>query len=235
MGSVFRFKEFEVNQEGCAMKINTDGVLLGAIVHADNPVHILDIGTGTGVIAMMLAQRFHEACLHAVEIDKDAFTLSISNFQNSPYSTRVEAFLGSFEDLHISVKYDLIVSNPPFYTNSLPNADERKKLARHTDVVFFDKLLDFAHQNLADHGQLSLILPVDLAVYVIERSENLGLYLSKSISIKSFADSPVIRNIITLTKSKVDNTVKEDFVIYQKKGVYSTAYRTLLKPYFLAF
>ena len=235
MGSVFRFKEFEVNQEGCAMKINTDGVLLGAIVHADNPAHILDIGTGTGVIAMMLAQRFHHAWLHAVEIDKDAFTRSISNFQNSPYSTRVEAFLGSFEDLHISVKYDLIVSNPPFYTNSLHNPDERKKLARHTDVVFFDKLLAFAHQNLSDHGQLSLILPVELAEYVIEQGENLGLYLCKSISIKSFADSAVIRNIITLRKSKVNNTVKEDFVIYQEKGVYSAAYRTLLKPYFLAF
>lgn len=235
MGSVFRFKEFEVNQEGCAMKINTDGVLLGAIVHADNPAHILDIGTGTGVIAMMLAQRFHHAWLHAVEIDKDAFTRSISNFQNSPYSTRVEAFLGSFEGLHISVKYDLIVSNPPFYTNSLHNPDERKKLARHTDVVFFDKLLDFAHQNLSNHGQLSLILPVELAEYVIVQGENIGLYLSKSISIKSFEDSPVIRNIITLTKSIVDHTVKEDFVIYEEKGVYSAAYRTLLKPYFLAF
>lgn len=235
MGSVFRFKEFDVNQEGCAMKINTDGVLLGAIVHADNPAHILDIGTGTGVIAMMLAQRFHHAWLHAVEIDKDAFTRSVSNFQNSPFCTRVEAFLGSFEDLHISIKYDLIVSNPPFYTNSLHNPDERKKLARHTDVVFFDKLLAFAHQNLSDHGQLSLILPVELAEYVIVQGENIGLYLSKSISIKSFEDSPVIRNIITLTKSIVNNTVKEDFVIYQEKGVYSAAYRTLLKPYFLAF
>ena len=235
MGSVFRFKEFEINQQGCAMKINTDGVLLGATVSADNPTRILDIGTGTGVITMMLAQRFPKAEVDAVEIDEEAFIRSQDNFQKSPFQSRLQGFQGSFEELKPNEKYDLIVSNPPFYTNSLHNPDSRKKLARHTDFDFFDKILVFAQEYLSEHGQLNLILPVELAEYVIDKGKALDLCLSKSFSIKSFADSEVIRNIITLTKQKVENTIQKDFIIYQEKGVYSEDYRTVLKPFFLAF
>src|SRR5690606_5311480 len=163
MGSVFRFKEFEINQEGCAMKINTDGVLLGAYVQANNPYRILDIGTGTGVIALMLAQRFQDANIDAVEIDIEAYQTSLDNFKNSPFASRIQGNLGSFEDLQVANKYDLIVSNPPFYTNSLHNPDARKKIARHADFDFFKKLLDFAKTNVSDKGQLDLILPNELA------------------------------------------------------------------------
>ena len=235
MGTVFRFKEFEVDQQGCAMKINTDGVLLGAIVETNNPLRILDIGTGTGVIAMMLAQRYALASVDAVEIDEAAFKCSFANFQNSPFASRVHAYWNSFEDLEIEKNYDLIVSNPPFYTNSLHNPDARKKLARHSDFNFFDKLLAFANQYLSEHGCLNLILPVELAEYVTHKGNTLGFKLIKSIAIKSFQDSEVIRNIITLTKQQVHKAVQEDFVIYKEKGVYSDAYRSVLKPFFLAF
>ncbi|MGN0003699.1 MAG: tRNA1(Val) (adenine(37)-N6)-methyltransferase [Sphingobacterium composti] len=235
MKSVFRFKQFEVNQQGCAMKINTDGVLLGAMVDANNPSRILDIGTGTGVIALMLAQRYSEAQVDAVEIDEDAHKTSIENFQNSPFASRIKGDLGSFEEMNVLNKYDLIVSNPPFYTNSLHNPDSRKKLARHADLDFFDKLLVFAKEYLSEQGQLNLILPVELAEYVILKGEELDFWLSKSIVIKSFTNSEVIRKIITLKREKVEKTILEDFVIYQEKGVYSQSYRTVLKPFFLAF
>lgn len=235
MKSVFRFKQFEVNQQGCAMKINTDGVLLGAMVDANNPSRILDIGTGTGVIALMLAQRYSEAQVDAVEIDEDAHKTSIENFQNSPFASRIKGDLGSFKEMNVLNKYDLIVSNPPFYTNSLHNPDSRKKLARHADLDFFDKLLVFAKEYLSEQGQLNLILPVELAEYVILKGEELDFWLSKSIVIKSFTNSEVIRKIITLKREKVEKTILEDFVIYQEKGVYSQSYRTVLKPFFLAF
>jgi len=235
MGSVFRFKEFEVNQQGCAMKINTDGVLLGATVHTSNPSHILDIGTGTGVIALMLAQRFQHAQVDAVEIDADAYQTSLKNFKQSPFSSRICGNLGSFENLDVANKYDLIVSNPPFYTNSLHNPDARKKLARHTDFDFFDKIITFANTNLSDNGQLELILPVELAEYVIDKGSCQGLHLIKLIAIKSFSDSEVIRHIISLSRKTTEAVMKEEFVIYQEKGIYSEAYRTILKPYFLAF
>ncbi|NGM74388.1 methyltransferase [Sphingobacterium sp. SGL-16] len=235
MGSIFRFKEFEVNQQGCAMKINTDGVLLGATVAANNPTRILDIGTGTGVIAMMLAQRFTDAQVDAVEIDEEAFKRSTDNFQNSPFKNRIQAYFGSFEEVKSNFPYDLIVSNPPFYTNSLHNPDSRKKLARHTDFDFFNKLLVFAQEKLTLHGQLELILPVELAEYVIEHGHAMGLHLRKTITMRSFADSEVIRNLITLGKNSVESTIQDDFIIYEEKGVYSAEYRTVLKPFFLAF
>lgn len=235
MGSVFRFKEFEINQEGCAMKINTDGVLLGAYVQVNNPYRILDIGTGTGVIALMLAQRFQDANIDAVEIDIDAYQTSLDNFKNSPFASRIKGNLGSFEDLQVANKYDLIVSNPPFYTNSLHNPDARKKIARHADFDFFKKLVDFAKTNLSDKGQLDLILPNELAEYVINEGKRQGLHLIKLVAIKSFSDSEVIRNIISLRRQTTEAFKKEEFVIYQEKSVYSEAYRTILKPFFLAF
>lgn len=235
MGSVFRFKEFEINQEGCAMKINTDGVLLGAYVQVNNPYRILDIGTGTGVIALMLAQRFQDANIDAVEIDIEAYQTSLNNFKHSPFASRIQGNLGSFEDLQKANKYDLIVSNPPFYTNSLHNPDARKKIARHADFDFFKNLIDFAKTNLSDNGQLDLILPNELAEYVINEGKRQGLHLIKLVAIKSFSDSEVIRNIISLSRQTTEAFKKEEFVIYQEKGVYSEAYRTILKPFFLAF
>lgn len=235
MGSVFRFKKFEVNQEGCAMKINTDGVLLGALVQGRNPTHILDIGTGTGVIALMLAQRFVNASVDAVEIDKEAFGRAVLNFEKSSFSSRIKGFLGSFEDFAPVIKYDLIVSNPPFYTNSLHNPDQRKKLARHTDLRFFDKLLHFSHNHLSTDGKLNLILPVELADYVIAKAKDFGLSLVSSVDITSFEDSEVIRKIITLGFGTTRTITPEFFNIYKEKGVYSEAYCSVLKPFFLAF
>jgi len=235
MGSVFRFKEFEINQQGCAMKINTDGVLLGATVQANNPSLILDIGTGTGVIALMLAQRFQDANIDAVEIDIEAYQTSLNNFNNSPFASRIQGNLGSFEDLRSANKYDLIVSNPPFYTNSLHNPDARKKIARHADFDFFKKLVDFANVNLSDNGQLDLILPNELAEYVINEGKHQGLHLIKLVAIKSFSDSEVIRNIVSLSRQTTEAFKKEEFVIYKEKGVYSEEYRKILKPFFLAF
>ncbi|WP_243645924.1 tRNA1(Val) (adenine(37)-N6)-methyltransferase [Sphingobacterium alimentarium] len=216
------------------MKINTDGVLLGALVNSQHPSRILDIGTGTGVIAMMLAQRFPFSQVDAVEIDEDAYATAIQNFQNSAFSNRLRGYSGSFEDLKKVDNYDLLVSNPPFYTNSLHNPDLRKKLARHTDFHFFDKLLLFAKENLSDRGELNLILPIELADYVIREGLKQDFHLVKKIEIKSFVNTDVIRNIITL--SKVQNEVEiVEFVIYESKGVHSQEYKELLKPFFLAF
>src|SRR5690606_20061913 len=124
MKSLFRFKKFEINQHGSTMKINTDGVLLGAMAHIDpTPRRILDIGTGTGVIALMLAQRFPTSTIDAVEIDEDAAQCALGNFQNSAFSSRLHLISGSFEEIKHADYYDWIVSNPPFYTNSLHNPD----------------------------------------------------------------------------------------------------------------
>ncbi len=141
---MFQFKQFTVDQSGCAMKINTDGVLLGAIADAENPGTILDIGTGTGVIALMLAQRFITAKVDAVEIDSDAAQTAERNFKNSPFADRLTVYALGFEsffDQFPGKKYDLIISNPPFYIDSLKSPGAKKALAKHTDIDFFEKVI----------------------------------------------------------------------------------------------
>lgn len=237
MGSIFKFKSFEVDQEDCAMKINTDGVLLGAIVETDSPKRILDVGTGTGVIALMLAQRFSDAKVDAVEIDELASKRAAYNFNNSLFSDRLNVFHSSFDEIKSANRYDLIVSNPPFYTNSLHNPDDRKKLARHTDIDFFKNLIDFSIDNLAIHGQLTLIVPVDLSNEIIALTNNSDLNLVSHIDIRSFSDTEIIRRIISFRKLSTGNTNlrKDEFIIYEEKGVYSSQYKSILKPFFLAF
>ncbi len=137
--SVFRFKQFEVDQSGCAMKINTDGVLLAALAESISPKEILDIGTGTGVMALMLAQRFPEANIEAVEIDEFASATAHKNFLNSPFSERLAVKNVSIEQFQSQHSYDLIISNPPFFVGDLKNVNEKKGMARHTDADFFEK------------------------------------------------------------------------------------------------
>lgn len=235
MGTVFRFKQFEVDQRDCAMKINTDGVLLGALVSFVNPNHILDIGSGTGVISLMLAQRFEQAYVDAVEIDEAAYVRTNENFSNSVFANRLTAYHSSFENLTPGNKFDLIISNPPFYTNSLHNPDEKKTIARHTDHDFFRKLLQFSYVNLSVMGSLQLILPTTLAQQVIEMAQKIGFSLKRMIAVRSFENTEIIRHIIDLSKEKVQRIIEEEFIIYKVKGEYSDSYKQVLAPFFLAY
>ena len=232
---VFRFKQFAVDQGNCAMKINTDGVLLGSSTHFPQAHRILDIGTGTGVIALMLAQSHPEALVDAVELDQEAAEQADRNFHASPFADRLQLFAGSFVDMQPSEPYDLIVSNPPFYTNALHTPDARKRLAKHTDTTFFTALLAFVAQHLAEEGLFRLIVPAALAD---ELQETLlpqqGLFVQQEMAIASFSGGEIIRKILGIGKApKV--VCRSQFVIYVEKGIYSEAYKTLLKPYFLAY
>ncbi len=235
MGTIFKFKEFEVNQEGCAMKINTDGVLLGVMVEASYARRILDVGSGTGVIALMLAQRFQDAIVDAVDIDETAYKRTQENFLASRFANRLHAYHGDFETIHHQEKYDLIVSNPPFYVNALHNPDGRKRLARHTDLAFFQRLIAFSCRSLSAVGTLQLIVPVDLSRDLVQYGQDEGLNFVKEIYIQSFEDSEPIRKIMCFSKERPNSIEMTDFTIYKQKGVYSEAYRDILKPFFLEF
>ncbi|WP_316821218.1 tRNA1(Val) (adenine(37)-N6)-methyltransferase [Pedobacter gandavensis] len=235
MGSIFKFKEFEVNQAGCAMKINTDGVLLGAIANQQEPGYVLDIGTGTGVIAMMLAQRFPNAQVDAVEIDESAANTATDNFAGSKFNARTKAHLSPIASYQTAHKYDLVVSNPPFFVNDLKNPEHRKGIARHADEEFFDSLLDKVTEILNPEGSFWLILPLKQAEILIENAISYGLHLHKRIDICSDHNRPVIRLIICLSPQKPGQFTSENFYIYESKGVHTPAYKTLLKDFFLAF
>lgn len=237
MADMFRFKQFSVDQSGCAMKINTDGVLLGALAQAENPQHILDIGTGTGVIAMMLAQRFIDAQIDAVEIDATAAETAGNNFKNSPFADRLTVFPVSFESFfedHPEKKYDLIISNPPFHINSLESPKAKKTLAKHADGDFFEVLIKHVAEHLTADGLYWLILPLETSALVKTLMNQHQLYLQKVISVHSFEESAPHREIVCFGLKNTESTV-EQFVIYDEPKVYSKIYEGTLKDFFTIF
>jgi tRNA1Val (adenine37-N6)-methyltransferase len=234
---MFRFKQFNVDQTGCAMKINTDGVLLGALADADHPKTILDIGTGTGVIALMLAQRFTDTQIDAVEIDEIAADTAKQNFAGSPFTDRLNSYATDFESFfakHPDRKYDLVVSNPPFYINSLGSPGAKKSLAKHTDGDFFEKLIRSVSDHLTINGEFWLILPLQTAQLVKVIAVAVGLNLKQAVNVLSYPDSEPHREILVFT---LDDEKKMDdwFVIYKEPKVYSQQYEEALMPFFTIF
>ena len=237
MKGVFRFKQFSVDQTGCAMKINTDGVLLGALTEANDPGNILDIGTGTGVIALMLAQRFTSAIIDAVEIDEGAAQTAGRNLENSPFAGRLNIFplsIQGFFNEYPDRKYDLIVSNPPFHLNSLESPKAGKSLAKHTDGDFFEDLISGVAKHLTKNGVCWLILPLQAAELASNIAGRNGLYLQKKITIHSFEGSEPHREILVLGFMETSVEVSK-LVIYKAVNNYSEEYKQLLQPYFINF
>jgi len=235
MGSVFKFKQFEVDQRGCAMKINTDGVLLAAVATHPAPLQILDIGTGTGVIALMLAQRFEKAIVDAVEIDVQAAAAAEVNFKASPFAERTAAHPVAFEKFEPAIKYDLIVSNPPYFINDLKSQEKRKEVARHTHEDFFDLMLRKAAAMLTENGLIWLILPVAQADRVVVNAVLYQLYPVKMIHIYSDQTKTAFRHIIALGFIAAKPLVHDHVYIYEAKDVYTEQYKSLLSDFFLAF
>jgi len=234
MGSIFKFKKFEIDQKGCAMKINTDGVLLAAIADHALPLAILDIGTGTGVIALMLAQRFPSAKVDAVEIDESAAAAAEKNAAHSPFADRTAVHYTSFERFTSTVKYDLIVSNPPYFVNDLKSTEKRKEIARHADEDFFEMLLHKAASFLNDSGSLWLILPVKQAENVVVNAVLYKLFPSKIVHVYSDAAKSSFRQIICLDFMN-KGLEQEHVYIYEAEGKYTNQYKQLLRDFFLAF
>ncbi|WP_316847992.1 tRNA1(Val) (adenine(37)-N6)-methyltransferase [Pedobacter psychrodurus] len=216
------------------MKINTDGVLLAATVAHPSPSAILDIGTGTGVIALMLAQRFPHANIHAVEIDEQAAETAGRNFQSSVFSERLTVKHVSIEEYSHTQQFDLIVSNPPFFVNDLKSEEERKGIARHAHEDFFAMLIEKSNALLADGGMIWLILPIKQADEVIGYASHYGLSLVERIHIHSDENKPTFRQIICLKKGEA--VLKEnDFYIYESLKQHTQEYKLLLSDFFLAY
>lgn len=243
MKNIFRFKQFSIDQTGCGMKVNTDGVLLGALAGSTAFGRILDIGTGTGVIALMLAQRFPQAVVDAVEIDPSAAERAIQNFFVSPYSERIKLIKGPFQEYSLSIPnaaYDLIVSNPPFFLKSLKNPDSQKQLARHAAEGFFEELIEFTRQHLnQEGGELWLILPEEAYLETCKLAGMAGLFLLQRIAVQSFKEDRAHRQVVCFGFDGIlrspDLIVEQRLVIYDAPNVYSEAYKTLLRDFLIIF
>ncbi len=232
--SIFKFKQFDVDQRGCAMKVNTDGVLLAALAECESCENILDIGTGTGVIALMLAQRFEQAKIHAVEIDQVASTTAGRNFSESVFKHRLTLSNTAIEQFSTTQQFDLIISNPPFFVNDLRNAEEKKGIARHANDRFFANLLAKVDELLIPNGCFWFILPVKQAELLIADANRYGLSVSKQIFLHSDKNKAPFRWIVCLSRFRNEAEI-EHFYIYEAEKVYTKEYKQLLKDFFLGY
>lgn len=232
--SIFKFKQFEVDQSGCAMKINTDGVLLAAFAESEKPNQVLDIGTGTGVMALMMAQRFPLAKVHAVEIDQSAAATAGKNFAASSFKDRLTVSHTAIEQYQTAERFELIISNPPFFVNDLKNTEEKKGIARHASADFFNDLLKKVNLLLTEKGSFWVILPVKQAEDLILKAGLLSLSPQKIIHLHSDKSKAAFRQIVCLQRSNL-STTHNHFYIYESEKVYTKAYKDLLKDFFLGY
>jgi tRNA1Val (adenine37-N6)-methyltransferase len=220
------------------MKINTDGVLLGALANVLGAKSILDIGTGTGVIALMLAQRNHQAQIDAIDIDSTACSKATQNFDNSLFHDRLKAYHHGFKvffELYPAKKYNLIVSNPPFFLNALQSPKASNNLSKHTDEQFFIDLLRVAQHHLHANGHLELIVPVDISLMLQKLAPDFQLHAFHCIKIKSYEDKAHIRHILSFSRTQMQDINFLEFCIFADKGIHSLAYKATLKDFFTIF
>ncbi|GLR15443.1 tRNA1(Val) (adenine(37)-N6)-methyltransferase [Portibacter lacus] len=230
----FRFKQFEVSQEQCAMKINTDGVLLGAWVDVAGKKKILDVGTGSGVIAMMLAQRSDAEHIVGVEIDDDSYVEAKENMSLCEWKDHLEAVHASVQDYsnNCDEEFDLIVSNPPFFSGGTLSATQEKTDVRHTTKLSHNDLLRAAYDLLSKDGDFAVVLPHLEGLRFVELAEQYRFYCSQITEVNSFPEKPIARLLLNF-KKKSSTLVKSNLSIRTTQDQYSDEYIALTKDFYL--
>lgn len=243
-GDSFVFKEFEVTQTNCAMKVGTDAVLLGAWCNLPETGNTLDIGTGTGIIAMMAAQRSSTA-IDAIEIDEEAYLQAVENCNRSKWSNRIAVHHISFQKFVPSVakKYDAIVSNPPYFSNCVQAASESRTVARHTCNLNFEELVDGTVSLLNPEGSFATILPLKEAEYFTSIARRYNLYANRITYVKTTHSKPAKRILMQFGFQK-DIPHEETLIIedepltadcQMKQRSYSNEYKNLTRSFYLGF
>jgi len=237
MSNVFKFKQFSINQTDAPFKVGTDGVLLGAWCGKElqGATSILDIGTGTGLIALMLAQRFTSSKVEGLEINDSAGYVANNNFHDSPWKKRLTLFNTSLQNFQSKKQYDLIVCNPPFFIDSLKSGNSDKDTARHTIDLNLNSILHFATINLAILGVLSLVIPFDQKEELLKLASNFKLNLSQFCAIYPTPTSKPKRILVEFKKEKCSSKSEELIIEEFGRHQYSEAYKELTRDFYLKF
>jgi len=231
----FAFKQFTVYQDRCAMKVGTDGVLLGAWTNVEGMKRILDVGTGTGLIALMLAQR-SGALIDAVEIDRDSAEQALQNVKSSPWPDRINVYHTSFQCFTAGsiVKYNLIVSNPPFFQQALKSPDKARTMARHDAGLSLQSLLFYAGSILLPDGKLSTIIPSDSIEVFTHQAYLNGFYPERIVKLLTTAYGKPSRIMIELSRAKQhEHSVSFLTIMQEDSHGYTEEYRMLTKEFYL--
>lgn len=230
----FRFKQFTVYHDRCAFKVGTDGVLLGAYASAAGASRILDIGTGSGLIALMLAQR-SDAHITAVEPDHDSWQQACENINSSKWSDRIEVLNTPIQNFHPEHRYDLIVSNPPYFSDSLLNPDSRKAAARHDHDLTRAELLSSAARLISDKGSFQVIMPWVEGNLLIADASDHKFFCTAMLKIRPLPTSEINRIIITFSRTRERVTERFLTVEHGKRHEFTEDYIRLTKEYYLKF
>lgn len=228
--SFFRFKQFTIQQDQCAMKVGTDGVLLGAWNEHPQPHQILDIGSGTGLIALMCAQRYPQAKITGIEPDKNAFEQALDNITNSKFNKQVTLKNCRLQSFNPVEEFDLIICNPPYFKEQTLAKNDARERARHSKHLPLSDLISFAEQQLSPEGILSLILPSNR----LNEIQSNTLHLRRLTHIRGHADAPVKRVLADFVRyqTKLKST---ELIIELDRHQYTPAYRKLTGEFYLNF
>ncbi len=236
MNKPFTFKQFTVQQDRCAMKIGTDGVLLGAWTSlSNNPNSILDIGAGTGLIALQLAQRCQAQTIDAVEINPDAYEQCVENFENSTWNDRLFCYHSSLQEFTEEMQgetYDLIITNPPFYTEAYSPQNNARKTARFQDTLPFNELLVCVSKLLAHNGSFATIIPFKEEEKFIDLALKHALFLNRKWHVKGTETSKIKRSLLQFSNHQSPLEIN-DLVIEKNRHVYTEAYKNLVNSFYL--
>jgi tRNA1Val (adenine37-N6)-methyltransferase len=236
----FRFKQFTVEQNRAAMKVGFDGILLGAWANVDGCQRILDVGTGTGLIALMLAQRTQteEGSVHvdAIEIDSVSVDEATVNVSNSPWSDRVHVIHKSLQDFARtnSVRYDLVVCNPPFFEDGTLSQDRSRWRARHANTLTFANLCDTATEVVSGNGRLCVVLPSRRAAACIEFAREVAWFCRRRLRVKPTPNKPAHRVLLEFQRSD-RRMLDDELTLELRRHEYSDEYRELAKDFYLTF
>ncbi len=237
METPFRFKEFSIAQDKCAMKIGTDGVLLGAWTPILPEVNsILDIGTGTGIISLMLAQRSFAETVDAIEIDEDAYEQAVDNFENSPWGDRLFCYHAAFDEFVEEMqdeKYDLIVSNPPFFPNtSASEIITSRETARSQASLPFEELVHGVSLLLSDNGTFSIVIPKEEEDAILKLAYINKLFPHKITEVKGNAAAKVKRSLISFSFQQKE-IKRDELILEESRHNYTPEYKKLVAPFYL--
>jgi tRNA1Val (adenine37-N6)-methyltransferase len=236
-GTSFAFKQFIIKQDKCAMKVGTDAVLLGAWIIPNGSKQILDIGTGTGVVALMLAQKT-DATIDAIDIDENAYEQATQNVSESKFVSQISVIHSSLQTYSKSTdkKYNLIVTNPPYFEQSLKSSDEQRSFARHADVLPFEELIDGVIKLLDIKGKFCLILPTLEAEKFRVLAQKKGLFLSKLLRVKSKINKDTDkRHLMQFEFTPTEFSEKTIAIELDERHQYSDEYKELTKDYYINF
>ena len=230
----FQFKQFTIHQEHCAMKVGTDGTLLGAWALApDAKCRILDVGTGTGLIALMMAQRYLKASVTAIDIDKIAVRQAKENVLASPFAERISVFEADVQTFENTELFDSIVCNPPFFEDSLTCPDPQRTEARHTVTLGYRQLMEAAFRLLKADGRFSVIIPSDCRQRLESEAHLRGFFVSRICSVQTTPTKAPKRYMIELSKHPVNEIVITNGAIESSPQIRSDWYRELTKDFYI--